>query len=105
MTFFDATLLFVAGFISGAVNAVAGAGTVVPFGAMTLVGVPPIVASATSSVTQFPGYITSTLAYLADIRHFWREALLLCVISAVGALAGSLILLALDNPSFRTLVP
>ena len=105
MTPFDAILLFLAGFVSGAVNAVAGGGTFITFGAMTLVGVPPIVANATSSVTQFPGYITSTLAYLDDIRHFWRQALLLCVISAFGALAGSLILLALSNPSFRVLVP
>lgn len=105
MTFFDAVLLFAAGFVSGAVNAVAGGGTFVTFGAMTLVGVPPIVANATSSVTQFPGYITSTLAYRDDIRHFWRGALLLCLISALGALAGSLILLALSNPSFRALVP
>ena len=105
MTPFDAILLFLAGFVSGAVNAVAGGGTFITFGAMTLVGVPPIVANATSSVTQFPGYITSTLAYLDDIRHFWRQALLLCIISAFGALAGSLILLALSNPSFRVLVP
>ncbi|TPN83722.1 sulfite exporter TauE/SafE family protein [Mesorhizobium sp. CU2] len=105
MTLFDAALLFLAGFVSGAVNAVAGGGTFVTFGAMTLVGVPPIVANATSSVTQFPGYVTSTLAYLDDIKHFWRQALLLCVVSAIGALAGSLILLALSNPSFRALVP
>ncbi|TIP36336.1 MAG: sulfite exporter TauE/SafE family protein, partial [Mesorhizobium sp.] len=105
MTFFDAVLLFLAGFVSGAVNAVAGGGTFVTFGAMTLVGLPPIVANATSSVTQFPGYITSTLAYLDDIRHFWRQALVLCVISGFGALAGSLILLALSNTSFRALVP
>ncbi|TIO39407.1 MAG: sulfite exporter TauE/SafE family protein, partial [Mesorhizobium sp.] len=105
MTFFDAVLLFLAGFVSGAVNAVAGGGTFVTFGAMTLVGLPPIVANATSSVTQFPGYITSTLAYLNDIRHFWRQALVLCVISGFGALAGSLILLALSNTSFRALVP
>ncbi|TIR66652.1 MAG: sulfite exporter TauE/SafE family protein, partial [Mesorhizobium sp.] len=105
MTFFDAVLLFFAGFVSGAVNAVAGGGTFVTFGAMTLVGLPPIVANATSSVTQFPGYITSTLAYLDDIRHFWRQALVLCVISGFGALAGSLILLALSNTSFRALVP
>ena len=39
-----------AGFLSGAVNAVAGGGTFITFGAMTLVGVPPIVANATSSV-------------------------------------------------------
>ncbi|TGS46902.1 sulfite exporter TauE/SafE family protein, partial [bacterium M00.F.Ca.ET.179.01.1.1] len=89
----------------GAANAVAGGGTFLTFGAMTLVGLPPIVANATSSVTQLPGYITSTLAYWTDIRHFWRGALLLCLISALGALAGSLILLALSNPSFRALVP
>ncbi|SFZ84306.1 hypothetical protein SAMN02983003_1936 [Devosia enhydra] len=98
-------LLFVAGFISGAVNAVAGGGTFLTFGAMTLVGMPPIMANATSSIAQFPGYITSTLAYLSDIRTFWRQALLLAVISAVGALIGAMILLALDNPSFRALVP
>ena len=105
MSVFDITLLFLAGFLSGAVNAVAGGGTFITFGAMTLVGLPPIVANATSAVTQFPGYITSTLAYWTDIRHFWRGALLLCLISAAGALAGALILLALSNPSFRVLVP
>ncbi|RVC60650.1 sulfite exporter TauE/SafE family protein, partial [Mesorhizobium sp. M2A.F.Ca.ET.046.02.1.1] len=93
MTFSDAVLLFLAGFASGAANAVAGGGTFLTFGAMTLVGLPPIVANATSSVTQLPGYITSTLAYWTDIRYFWRGALLLCLISALGALAGSLILL------------
>ena len=98
-------LLFVAGFVSGAVNAVAGGGTFITFGAMTLAGMSPIMANATSSIAQFPGYITSTLAYLADIRTFWRQALLLAFISAIGALAGALILLSLDNPSFRALVP
>lgn len=105
MTVFNALLLFVAAFVAGAANAVAGGGTFVTFGAMTLAGVPPIVANATSSVTQLPGYITSTLAYWSDIKLFWRGALTLCLISVFGALAGALILLALDNPSFRTLVP
>ena len=105
MTLPDAVLLFVAGLASGAANAVAGGGTFLTFGAMTLVGLPAIVANATSSVTQLPGYVTSTLAYWTDIRHFWRGALLLCLISAVGALAGALILLALSTPSFRALVP
>ena len=105
MSLAEAALLFLAGFLSGAVNAVAGGGTFITFGAMTLAGVPPIVANATSSVTQFPGYVTSTLAYWSDIRTFWRGALLLCLASAAGALAGALILLALSNPSFRALVP
>jgi uncharacterized membrane protein YfcA len=87
------------------VNAVAGGGTFLSFGALTLAGLPPISANATSSVAQFPGYITSTLAYWSDIRAIWREALLLSVVSVVGALMGALILLSLDNPAFRAMVP
>lgn len=105
MSLLEAILLFAAGFTSSAVNAVAGGGTFITFGAMSLVGVPPIAANATSSITQFPGYVTSTLAYRSDISTFWRGALVLCVISIVGAFAGSLILLSLDNPEFRSMVP
>ena len=68
-------LLFVAGFLSGAVNAIAGGGTFLTFGALTLAGLPPISANATSSVTQFPGYITSTLAYRREFAGLWKSAL------------------------------
>lgn len=98
-------LLFAAGFVSSALNAVAGGGTFLTFGALTLAGIPPISANATSSIVQFPGYVTSTLAYWKDIKRFWRGAILLAVASVIGSLAGALILLALDNPSFRALVP
>jgi uncharacterized membrane protein YfcA len=105
MAILDVIVLFFAGLLSGAVNAVAGGGTFLTFGALTMVGIAPITANATSSVAQFPGYVTSTLAYWSDIRRMWRGALLLCLISAAGALAGALILLSLSNPSFRMLVP
>ncbi len=72
---------------------------------MTLAGVPPVSANATSSIVQFPGYVTSTLAYWSDLKKFWRGALVLALISAAGSLAGALILLSLDNPSFRAMVP
>ena len=90
MPVLDAVLLFLAGFVAGAVNAVAGGGTFVTFGALSLVGIPPIAANATSAITQFPGYITSTLAYRDDIRLIGRGALTLALVSAVGALAGAL---------------
>lgn len=98
-------LLFVSGFLSGAVNAIAGGGTFLTFGALTLAGLPPISANATSSIVQFPGYVTSTLAYKTELLKRWRSAVALTIISAVGGLAGALILLALDNPSFRAMVP
>ena len=105
MSVFDIVLLFSAGFLSSVVNAIAGGGTFLTFGAMTLAGVPPIVANATSSVTQFPGYVTSALAYSKEIREGGREVWVLVGVSLVGSLAGALILVSMSNPSFRSLVP
>jgi len=105
MSLAEIVILFAAGFVSSAMNAVAGGGTFLTFGALTLAGVPPIPANATSSIVQFPGYVTSTLAYWSDIKRFWRGAIPFVVASILGSLAGALILLALDNPSFRALVP
>ncbi len=98
-------LLFAAGFFSGVVNAIAGGGTFLTFGALTLAGLPPIAANATSSITQFPGYVTSTLAYLRELKSFWRGAVVLALVSAAGALAGALFLVSLSNPAFRAMVP
>lgn len=105
MSVLTALLLFLSGVLTGMINAVAGGGTFLSFGALTLAGIPPIVANATSSITQFPGYVTSTLAYWSDFKTFWRGALALAGASVVGSLLGAMILLALDNPSFRALVP
>jgi uncharacterized protein len=105
MPFFDIALLFVSGFLTGTVNAIAGGGTFLSFGALTLVGVPAIAANATSSITQFPGYVTSTLAYWSDIRRMWRGALALAGVSVLGSLAGALLLLGLTNVAFRAFVP
>lgn len=105
MTIAEVLLLLAAGFLSGVVNAIAGGGTFLTFGAMTLVGLPPIVANATSSITQFPGYVTSAIAYAREIRADFREAMILGALSLVGGLAGALLLLSLSNPSFRALVP
>ncbi len=105
MSLISVAILFLAGLLSGIVNAIAGGGTFLTFGAMTMLGIPPISANATSSIAQFPGYITSTWAYIDDIRLMWRGAIAFAVISAVGALAGALILLSLDNVAFGALVP
>lgn len=100
-----AIMLFFTGFLSGVVNAIAGGGTFLTFGAMTLAGITPISANATSAIVQFPGYVTSAIAYLPEIRKHWREAVLMCAVSIFGALIGALLLLSLDNVSFRQMVP
>jgi uncharacterized membrane protein YfcA len=98
-------LMFAAAFFSGAVNAIAGGGTFLTFGVLTLAGVPPIPANATSSIVQFPGYVTSTLAYVRDLKAIWKSAIALGIVSIVGSLGGSLFLIWLDNATFKAMVP
>ncbi len=105
MSFFIILLLLASGFLSGAVNAIAGGGTFLTFGAMTIAGIAPISANATSSIVQFPGYVTSVIAYWPEIRAHWKGAIFLAILSIAGSTAGALLLLSLDNPSFRQLVP
>lgn len=105
MTLTIILFLFIAGVLTGMINAVAGGGTFLSFGALTLIGIPPVVANATSAITQFPGYITSSLAYWDDLKAFWRGAIALAAASIAGALLGAWFLLQLDNPEFRSMVP
>lgn len=105
MSIVELIFLLVAGFLSGMINAIAGGGTFFTFGAMGVLGIPPLVANATSSISQFPGYVTSTLAYYSDIKTMWRSALKLAAISAVAAFLGAWLLLLLDNEGFKVLVP
>lgn len=105
MTFATITLMFLAAFFSGVVNAIAGGGTFLTFGVLTLAGLPAVTANATSSIIQFPGYITSTLAYFREFGALWKSAAALGIVSIIGALLGALFLMSLSNPAFRVMVP
>jgi uncharacterized membrane protein YfcA len=98
-------VLAAAGFLSGVLNAVAGGGTFFTFAALLGVGLPPITANASSAVGLCIGSVASAAAYRREIAGLWRTSLWLSLASAVGALVGALILIALDNVTFRGMIP
>ena len=93
------------GFAAGAINALAGGGTLFTFSALMFTGLPPVTANTTSAVAVLPGQIAAGLAYLKDIRHYWREWIPLTLLSGIGGLVGGLLLLNGGNDTFRFLVP
>lgn len=90
---------------AGAVNALAGGGTLISFPALLAVGVPPVAANVTNTVSLTPGYLGATMAQLGDLRGQRRRMWLLLPVSAVGGLAGGLLLLHTGEATFRALVP
>ncbi len=101
----DILILVGAGLLSGALNAVAGGGTFFAFGALTLVGLPPIAANATSAAAMVPGYVASAINYRGELGAVWASAIWLAAASVLGGLIGALILIRLDNETFADFVP
>lgn len=105
LTLLDILLLAASGLVAGVVNAIAGGGTFFTFSALLAAGVPPIAANATSAVAVTPANVTSTLAYLPEIRQHAGRFKTLIIVSVLGSLAGAWLLTRIDNAQFRALVP
>ncbi|WP_340109248.1 sulfite exporter TauE/SafE family protein [Pikeienuella sp. HZG-20] len=105
MTIYDFVLLVSAGFTAGTINALAGGGTIFTFSALMAVGLPPVVANATSAVSVLPGQIAAAAAYRREIAAALRHLRPYAIISAIGGVAGGLLLLKTDPSLFRWLVP
>lgn len=101
----EALLLALSGAGAGAMNALAGGGTILTFPALLLAGHTARVANATSTVALLPGAAASLVGYRREVathRH-WLGSLLLP--SLLGGTAGSILLLATPERIFARLAP
>ena len=99
-------VLVIAGLLAGMINAIAGGGTLLSFPALVWLGVPPIMANATATLTALPGYIGSAWAYRHDIRAEGSLPLrAIVLVSALGGLAGAGLLLITPGDAFVGIVP
>lgn len=105
-TYSTYTLLAAAAFGAGVLNAIAGGGSFLTFPALVFTGVPPIVANATSALAVSPGYLGSTLGFREELRALPARRLKLeMLLSAVGGVAGALLLLVTPSHLFNGIVP
>lgn len=100
----DYVLIALAAVAAGAINALAGGGTLITFPALTALGIPAVAANVTNTVALSPGYLGATLAQKSTILD-QRQRLWLLVPAALGGLAGGLLLLNTSERLFRELVP
>ncbi|RJQ13012.1 MAG: sulfite exporter TauE/SafE family protein, partial [Dehalococcoidia bacterium] len=105
MGIFEYPLLALAAFAAGAINAVAGGGSLVSFPALVAAGYPTKVANVTNTVALWPGYVGGSINYAAQLSDQRRRIVILAVPSILGAIAGSAILLATSDASFDRIVP
>lgn len=90
---------------AGAINALAGGGTLITFPTLLALGVSPIVANVTNTVALCPGFVGGILAQAKDLRGQRRRFRAFLAASATGGIAGSLLLLNTGERVFQEMVP
>lgn len=106
MTTIDIVVLSGAGFFAGIANAIAGGGSFLTFPALVFTGLPPIAANATSAVAVFPGYLSAATGFKKELRSVpYRQLTILLLISVIGGISGSLLLLVTPAAIFSFIIP
>jgi len=95
----------VAAFLAGAINSVAGGGTLVSFPTLIWLGLDSVTANATSTVAIWPGTVGSAWGYRRELQAAEPRFRVLIVPSLVGGLAGALLLRWTPAPIFDRMVP
>jgi uncharacterized protein len=105
VTIWQAIVVFISGFLAGAINSVAGGGTLVSFPALVWIGIDPKVANVTSTVALWPGSLGGMVGFRRELAGSRRWMLLLAGPSILGGLVGALLLLRTDAGTFARMVP
>ena len=99
-------ILIAAGLFAGGLNAVAGGGTFISFPALIWLGIPPVSANATATLTALPGYFTSAWAFRGEIAKESKANLFKILgFAVIGGCIGAGLLLNTSDKLFSGIVP
>lgn len=98
-------VLFGAAFLAGAMNSVAGGGTLITFPALLAAGLPAVTANATSTVALVPGSLSAFWSYRGAVRGEGRLLLVMAVPSVLGGALGALAADRTGDDLFARLAP
>lgn len=103
--FLGLVVLFIASIIAGAINSVAGGGSLISFPSLLGFGVAPIPANATNTAALWPGSLSSAVAYSKDTKIYGDLLVPLLLPSIIGGLLGAFALVATPPELFNEIVP
>lgn len=98
-------LVAMATLVAGAINAIAGGGTLLTFPALVGLGIPPLVANATSTVALWPGALASMWGYRRELVGARGWARRFAIPSVAGGMVGAWLLMRTPAERFDAIVP
>jgi len=100
-----ALIAFIAAFMAGLINSVAGGGTLISFPTLIWLGLSSVNSNATNTVALWPGSLGGAWGYRRDLRRVESRLLAFIIPSVLGGMAGALLLAQTPPDVFDRLVP
>jgi len=94
-----------AAFAAGAINSIAGGGTLITFPVLIWLGLDPKVANGTSTVALWPGLFGGLFGYRRELENSSPILIRLGLTSIIGGAFGAWLLIWTPSPLFAALVP
>jgi uncharacterized protein len=105
VTLLEALAVTAAAFVAGGVNTIVGSGSLVTFPTLLALGYPSVTANVSNTIGISLGNVSGVVGYRRELRGQRRRVLRLSSGSAVGALVGGVLLLALPSSVFDAVIP
>ena len=86
-------LSFCSAFLAGAINSVAGGGTLITFPTLLWLGLDPVVANITNTVALWVGSLSGAFGFRKRIQEVKSLILPFLISSTVGAVVGAVLLI------------
>ena len=101
----SAALIAIAGLLCGAINSIAGGGSLILFPAMLATGMSPLAANVTNSVATWPGYAGGVVGFRPELVGQRARMRPLLLATLIGSTAGCILLLVTPPGAFDVIVP
>jgi uncharacterized protein len=100
-----ALVIIAVGIAAGTVNTIVGAGSLITFPTLLLLGYPPLVANVSNTIGLVPGTISGSIGYRRELAGQRDRAKPLLLAAGVGGVTGAALLLVLPASAFARIVP
>ena len=101
----SAIVIVAAGVVAGIMNTIVGAGSLITFPTLLLLGYPPLVANVSNTIGLVPGAMSGSIGYRRELTGQRARARPLLVAGALGGATGAGLLLVLPASAFARIVP
>ncbi len=91
--------------IAGILTGIVGMAAVTLYPVLLSVGVMPVTANATITVSMIAGGMGTVLSSLRELKNHWKQAIQIAVVNTIGGVLGAWILIHSSNRGFQKVVP